>query len=403
MPTCRPLGLALALTMLAASPALADDSWMNGTNPFPDAELRSGPLAWTFMVDTYYGWAFNRPADHTVFPTTTAPRHHEVALNLAMIGAEVTGIDDVVGKLVLQHGNYVDSVVAPDASLGRGSYSSLASLRHVQQAYAGYRLGGVTYKMGIFPAHIGLDSYNPQENWSYTHILTSDFTPYYLSGAVAEFSPAERLTAQLWLVNGWQTLTKISEGFGYGYSLNYRPDETISLSQNLLAGNFERDTSRTRIYANHVLQWKYATRPAPWVKHLALAAVADVGYNSAGSQQPAAFLGGAGLQHRTVFDDRWAASLRGSVYHDPQQLVALAAPAGATLPPGALTIGELTATLDFRPAPWVLNRLELRHDMSSAPYIAGPGGITAPEGQAGFTPDFVTAGTRVVLNTTVRF
>ncbi|MFN3429846.1 MAG: outer membrane beta-barrel protein [Candidatus Sericytochromatia bacterium] len=392
-----------------AEAAAPEGAWMNGTNRQPESPLKTGPLTWTLLVDTYYGYAFNRPADHTVFPTTTAPRHNEFNLNLAVLGLEVTEAEGLFGKLLFQAGNYVETITGTDATTRRGAYSGLGGLRHVQQAYAGHHfpvLSGLNLVMGIFPAYIGLDSYIPQENWSYTHNLLSDFTPYYLTGLMAQLYPRPDLKTELWLVNGWQTLSKHGEGMGVGYSVAWKPNDRLSLAHHALGGAFEADQTRTRLYTDNTLQWKYAEAPWPGVRHLAIATAVDVGHNTA-STLPAGpagtWLGGAALLHRIAFEGPWACTLRGSVYHDPQKLVALALPGGEALAGEPLTAGELTATLDYSPSPWMLYRLEFRHDMASIPYIAGPGGLTAPGGAGGFAPDLRTQGDRVTANATLRF
>ena len=404
------LGPALPAAAQAAAevPSPPDFTWLNGTNYQQATPLKTGPLTWTLMVDTYFGYAFNRPADHTVFPTTTAPRHNEFNLNLGVLGLEVTDEEGLFGKLLFQSGNYVDTITGTDATTSRGAYSSLSSLRHVQQAYAGHHfpvLSGLNVLAGIFPAYIGLDSYIPQENWNYTHNLLSDFTPYYLTGVMGQLYPRPDLKTELWLVNGWQSLSKHGEGMGFGYSVNWRPTDRLSLTHNVLAGSFEADQTRTRWYADNSVQWRYAERPLPGIKHLAIAAVADVGYNTASTAAgglPATWLGGGALLHRIEINERWATTLRGSVYHDPQKLVALALPGGQAVQEG-LTASELTATLDYRPSTWMLYRLEYRRDLANVPYVAGPGGLTAAAGATGFAPDLRTAGDRLTANATLRF
>jgi hypothetical protein len=145
-------------------------------------------------------------------------------------------------------------------------------------------------------------------------------------------------------------------------------------------------------------QFQRNTQPWSGVRHLALAAVADLGYESASLRadgSPATFFGGGGLLHRVVLDDHWAFTLRTSTFSDPQRLVALVPPSGAA-GSGPLWVGEGTATLDYNPSPWILYRLEVRHDVANSPYIAGPGGIT------GSTPDWRTQGSRAMLNATFR-
>src|SRR5580693_626471 len=87
-----------------------DFSWMNGSNAQPTSLLGMGPLTWSLYVDTYFAWDVNHPIDHTIFPTTVAPRHDEVSLNLAHIGFDVTGLDGPIGRFYLQYGAIVETI-----------------------------------------------------------------------------------------------------------------------------------------------------------------------------------------------------------------------------------------------------------------------------------------------------
>jgi Putative beta-barrel porin-2, OmpL-like. bbp2 len=87
-----------------------DFRWINGSNPQPPSLLGMGPLTWSLYVDTYFAWDFNHPIDHTIFPTTVAPRHDEVSLNLAHIGIDVTGLDGPTGRLYVQYGSMVETI-----------------------------------------------------------------------------------------------------------------------------------------------------------------------------------------------------------------------------------------------------------------------------------------------------
>jgi hypothetical protein len=76
-----------------------DDSWMNGNNSQPASLLVAGPITGSLYIDTYTAWQFSQPIDHTIVPTTTAPRHNELSLNLAHLGIDVTGLDGPIGRL----------------------------------------------------------------------------------------------------------------------------------------------------------------------------------------------------------------------------------------------------------------------------------------------------------------
>jgi hypothetical protein len=69
-----------------------DFSWLNGSNRQPDSLLHVGPTILSLYVDVFYAFQFNRPIDHTIFPTTVAPRFNEIGLNLASIGIELPPI-----------------------------------------------------------------------------------------------------------------------------------------------------------------------------------------------------------------------------------------------------------------------------------------------------------------------
>jgi len=118
-----------------------------------------GPVTWSLYVDTYYAWQFHQPADHTIFPTTTAPRHDEISLNLAHLGVDLTGLDGPTGRLYVQYGSTVETVAGQDTTTTRGFFLTNRLLQYVQQAAAGWHfhwLHGVNTELGIFPSYIGL-------------------------------------------------------------------------------------------------------------------------------------------------------------------------------------------------------------------------------------------------------
>ncbi|MEP6865224.1 MAG: outer membrane beta-barrel protein, partial [Deltaproteobacteria bacterium] len=139
-----------------------DFSWMNGNNSQPASLLQTGPVTMSLYIDTYYGYQFHEPIDHTVFPTTTAPRHDEISLNLAHLGMDVTGLDGPIGRLYIQYGSTVETIAGQDTTTTRGFYLTNRLLQNVQQAAVGWhfhRLHGINAEVGIFPSYVGLESY----------------------------------------------------------------------------------------------------------------------------------------------------------------------------------------------------------------------------------------------------
>src|SRR5258708_3667965 len=93
-----------------------DWSWMNGQNNQPQSLLGMGPLTWSVYLDAYYAFQFHQPIDHTIFPTTVAPRHNEISLNMAALGFEITGLDGPIGRLTIQYGSNIETTTGQDAT-----------------------------------------------------------------------------------------------------------------------------------------------------------------------------------------------------------------------------------------------------------------------------------------------
>ncbi len=391
-----------------------DFAWMNGNNSQPSSLLASGPVTFSLYIDTYYNWQFNEPIDHTIFPTTTAPRHNEISLNLAHLGIDVTGLDGPIGRLYIQYGSTVETIAGQDTTTTRGFYLTNRLLQYVQQAAVGWHfhaLHGINTEVGIFPSYVGLESYLPEENWAYNHAFMSDFTPYYFFGFRGQFFLTERMKLELWVVNGWQTFGEWHESRAGGYLWNWRPREWISLVNSLYAGReAEGDPQSLRIYTDNNLQIRYYKNPNNcFLRSLALSLVADVGHEHRGNA-PSGWMGGAQLANRFDWTDKWKSTIRIDFFDDQTQAISTKLPVGSpyTLPDhGPLRVGGASATMDYWPSPWLLTRVEYSHREANQPYFSGHEGITGPDGvlpadPTTFTPQLVKRDDRITFNVTLR-
>jgi Putative beta-barrel porin-2, OmpL-like. bbp2 len=392
-------------------------SWMNGSNAQPASLLGMGPLTWAFYVDAYYAWQFQQPIDHTIFPTTTAPRFDEISLNLAYLGVDVTGLDGPIGRLYLQYGSIVNTVAGQDTSTTRGFFLNNGFLQYVNQAAAGWHfhaLDGINAELGIFPSYIGLESYLPEENWCYTHAFIADNTPFYFFGFRGQIFPSDKLKIELWIVNGWQTFGNWNEAPSGGYLWNWRPNSWLSLVNSAYAGQpGHEDPNTLRIYTDNNIQVKYFDRQNSRILQLmALSLVADVGYQHVvgGASGP---MGGASLTNRWDWTSKWKTSLRGDFMYDATQAISPKFPVGSYYPwkgTDPFAAGGVTATIDFWPSPWLVTRLEYGHRIANQPLFTGHGGITGPNGfvpttaaeAATFTPDLRNTDDRILFNVTLR-
>jgi len=388
-----------------------DFSWLNGNNNQPASLLTVGPLTWTLYVDTYYAFQFHQPIDHTIFPGTVATRHNEVSFNLGILGVDVTGLDGPIGRLWIQYGSDVEASYGQDPTVQRGYFLSSSVFKYIAQAAVGWHfhaLHGINLELGIFPSYVGLESYLPQENWSYTHSFVSDATPYYFFGLRAQIFATRRLKVELWLVNGWQTFGQWHEGRSGGYSINWRPREWLSLGHALYLGQEvlgDPDSLRTWMDNNVQLRYYNGRRISA-----ALSLVADIGYEHRGAPTPDGWEGGLSLANRVRFTKWLAATVRGDIFYDQRGSLVQQLPLGDpyTLPGGrSYLLGGVSITGDVQPSPWVLFRLEYSHRESSQPYFSGHGGITSPSGIQGpaiptFAPDLQKRDDRLILNATLR-
>lgn len=400
---------ALVVVALLAGSAHADE-WMNGVDNQPDSLLKTGPLTLSLYLDVYYGWQFNRPIDHTVFPSTAAPRHDEVSLNLAHVGFDVTGLDGPIGRLYLQYGSTVETIAGQDTTTTRGFYLTNRLLQNLEQAAAGWHWAHVNAELGIFPSYVGLESYLPEENWAYTHALVSDWTPYYFFGARVQlnFTPVQKL--ELWLVNGWQTFGEWHESKAGGFLWNWKPRAWLSLVTSAYAGReAEGDPSSLRVYTDSNVQLRYFHDDECFPRSLALSLVGDLGHEHR-SNAPSGFMGGASLAHRIEWTSQWKSTVRIDFADDQTQAISTKFPVGSPYAwpgKGPLRAGGVTATLDYWPSPWLVTRLEYAHREANQPYFSGHGGITGPEGvlpsdPSTFTPDLVKHDDRVIFDVTLR-
>ncbi len=394
-----------------------DFTWLNGSNRQPESLLKVGPLVMSLYVDAFYAWQFRHPSDHTIFPTTTAPRHNEIGLNLASVGFELppNAIDSPsggpIGQLNVQYGALTDATGGQDPTVNRGYFLSRTGLQSLRTASAGWHFHwwhGVNAEVGIFPSYIGMESYLPQENWNYTHPFVSDFTPYYFFGGRVQMYPRDDLKVELWVVNGWQTFGQWHEGRAGGYLLNWRPTERLSFANVVYAGQEQpNDAKAVRVYTDNYAMFQYYKSRAGALSSAAFCIVGDVGYEER-SVGAGGIMLGSSLTHRLDFSSGWAFTIRGDIYYDKSRAITTQLPLGSpyTLPEGDKSFlgGGLATTIDYLPSPWLLWRLEYAHREANVPFFSGNNGITgaANTGASTFSPDLLRSDNRIIANVTLR-
>lgn len=205
----------------------------------------SAKVSFGAFVDGYYAYDFNRPPSIDRSYTTQPARHNEFNINLAHVEAKVDGAR-VHGRLALQAGTSVQSNYAGEPTVGVVSGSTLS--RHIQEAFAGYRIADKLWiDGGIFFSHIGNETWISRDNWTYSRSFVADFTPYYETGIRATWQATPALTVTGVVVNGWQNISETNSDKAVGIRLDYALSPGITVSYDNFLGNEQPDSVRSRL------------------------------------------------------------------------------------------------------------------------------------------------------------
>ena len=230
---------------------------------YAEPEVKDTPIA-------FEGFTFHAFAD-TLLSLDTTPfrprtrqyltqptRDREGQINLAYIDANLDA-EQWRGRLALQAGSSVDANYAAESEQG---------WRYVQEAVVGYKLTDKLWlDVGIYFSHIGAETWISRDNWSYTRLLASDFSPYYNSGGKITYEASEALTVQLHLINGWQNITDFDGRTALGTQVAYKFPNNGNLTYNTFLG---KESEGVRFFNDIVAK-------APPIGALDLAALFDIG------------------------------------------------------------------------------------------------------------------------------
>ena len=303
-------------------------------------------------VDVYAGYNFNRPADSASFIAgtgTTAKRHNEASINLATLGIRVAPAP-VGFRLLLGFGTAMDVLHAAEPE---GPAVGPDVWRFLQQASLSYATGPLTLEAGLYPSHIGLESLQSHLNWTYTRSWMGELSPYYQAGLKGTWAFNDAWSAQLHLLNGWQTLGENNRGKALGTQVAYAGERLSAAFNTFLGAEGPEGSDGTRLFADVVVT-------VHLTQALGLAATADAGTQDVPDGEAARWYA-AGLNARLRLSEPVALAARVEAYRDDSGLLS-----GV-----AQTLAEGTLTLEVRPAEHLILKLEARHDRSTEAVFSG--------------------------------
>lgn len=224
------------------------------TNSFPGSVQLGG------FIDSYYLYNRNLPKETERNFTTQGVRNNEFNINLAYLEAKVEE-NKYRGRLAFHWGTSVNANYSGELSTEK--YSNQMSVRNIQEAYTGFKIGKDTWvDLGIFFGNIGYESWISHNNTNYTRAYALDYVPYYSSGVRLSHQFTDKLSGQVQILNGWQNITDNNKDKSFGSQLKYVFNQNFTLTLNQFVGNeapnFER--KQMRYYNNSILEWTISDR-----------------------------------------------------------------------------------------------------------------------------------------------
>lgn len=380
-----------------------DLTWINGQNrqkdfPLTLADKKTGEtiLTGAVFMDGYFNYDLNRPIDNTHTVSSSIGRSNEFCVNQASVGLE-SNYRNMIGRLLLQFGQMGSIVQDVDGSVAHGRNTSVANLKFIREAAAGYHFNkwhGINVELGMFMSYIGLESYLLNENWSYQRSMACEFTPFYFTGARIQAFPSKKVKTELWLLNGWQSYNSFNSGIGIGSSTYWRPNENLQLVANFyIAGRDTRNNpDLLRFHHDNSVVKRYLNRPdKKGISQGAFSINNHYGFQTGNGIKPAQqYMLGTSVANRIWFHkNKMAVTLRGDYVTNPGLYLAFTpspvtandfTTAIAKTPNQKLDLYQGTATFDVMPNDYFTFRIEYGYRHANVPYFAGRGGTTSPDG-----------------------
>lgn len=315
-----------------------------------------GNLSIGAYIDAYFGYDFSSPTSGDVPYFVSSNRHNEANINLALLDVRYAS-DRVRGRFVPGFGTYMNT-----------NYSNeKGSLKNLVEASVGYRISkskDIWVDFGILGSPYTNESAVSRDHLMYTRSFAPEYVPYYLSGAKISMPLSEKLTAFLYLLNGWQQIQDQNKSKAIGTQLEYRPDDKNLFNWNTYFGD-ERSSNRPddRLRAFSDLYWIHDSGKWDFTSCL----YGGFQNNLIDKFNAHVFWWQANFIARYTFTEKISLSGRMEYFSDPN---AIQIKSETLIPKFSAFSNGLC--LNFSPTPNLLLRLESRYFHSQDEVFSGP-------------------------------
>lgn len=182
-------------------------------------------------IDAYYGYFTGAliPNSRRMPLLVSYNRHNEMNINLAFVDLQYKS-ERIRARFVPAFGNYMTANYPQNAN----------ALRNIMEANIGYKLfknREIWLEAGIFGAPYTNESPVSQDQLMYTRSMSSELSPYYLSGAKLGIPLGKKWNADIYVINGWQLIQENNEYKSLGTHLEFKLSPKHSFNLNTYIGN----------------------------------------------------------------------------------------------------------------------------------------------------------------------
>ncbi len=317
------------LTLIALTPAISSAQELK--YDFDDTSIRALGNA-----DLYVGSYLNTNQSNIHRGLTQANKNDQPDINLASIGLEASGT--WTSRIIFQAGTSVNENYSGEKN---------QSIKYIQEANIGRKISDkLSVLAGIYPGHIGLESFVSMDNQAYTRSFHAEFSPYYQRGARLRYQSSEDLKFELHALSGYQEISETRLLPALGTLAQYGKDGDFQISHTLYLGH--RDAG-TRALNNLVLK-------IPLNSIFSLNLIGDFGIQD--SKNTNGIWGGLGSIFETKLSEQLSLILRAEKFVDNKRVVT-----GFSEKP--LDMNGLSLGLNYKPWENIFVRGEARSILSS--------------------------------------
>lgn len=324
------------------------------------------------FVDVGYLVDFNFPENHLFRNRSTTPRVNELNLNMGGLSIRKDASEQARwGTELLVHGGqdakeFGFSVNVPRVGHADAlRYFGLANVSYLAPVGKGLMLQG-----GLFKSFLGYESLYAKDNFNYTRAWISDYAPYLMFGANAQYEFNDQWSGAFFVINEYSHLSHANNQPSYGAQAAYKPTSRWTIKETLYYGPDQANASLEfwRLFSDTIVEWQG--------EDVTVAFDYQVGTQNSASEpgNPTQFYTGAMLPMWWHITGPWSVALRPEFFWDPHGVAT-----GARQ-----LIRAVTTTGEYRlPYKWTnaILRLEYRYDESTGPgggRFKGPQNVLVP-------------------------